>query len=250
MKYHHSQILILFFTVTISLCAINCAQEPTSQPEQYHSTPIPYSHTDSVEASRMALRLSGDLVAPRALRDTLLYKLYLLRDTFKDSISSDSSIIFDVLHRYITPWMVGELSVHFDDSTASKVRNGTYQGWSLIDSSLRPDAMPWQPDSIFPAIFTFNEEYNPEYLARIYARLPGVTSAEPNFLTFTLFPPVLYPRLINGELSCLFLLPAINEKNLYFKYIHGKPEFLGTWKFNMTPRPPWYDEAKKNYDSF
>jgi hypothetical protein len=222
-----------------------------NQPTEILSTStridLTFSKADSLEADNMALWFSGSLTTPDSLKYFLLYNLNYLRYYFSDSISIDSNITYDLRRQFHEPWVIGEILVKYNDSAASQILNGTYKGWELLDSSLLPDRGLNQVDELRWAYYRFNKRYNPQLLAHIYMALPGVVTAEPNALAYE-WGFELFPGIANGEMTYLF--KRSGPRYYYFRYINGKPKFIGLWQWNMDPQPDWYSMALANIDSF
>lgn len=243
-------IIIVYLASTLFL--YTCERDRTTL--SYHnknsnndSTVLIYSFQDSIEAREFATWYSGELLPSDSLVFKLLYNLNYLRSVYGDSFS-----VLDTWNRFLAPWVIGQLVVRFDSTTASLINNNEYTGWDSIEVTLRPDSVLKYPDRFGIALFGFDEYYNPRRLAEIYETLPGVIWAEPNGIDFdglSGFP--FFPGVSNNELTYLYpFLPGITHYYLYFKFIGGEPQHIGTWDIINEPEPPWWQEAKKNIDWF
>jgi hypothetical protein len=248
----------LNFMIFVSLFALlSCQQNEEivqSPEEKFVRSPeiarpqFIYSHEDSVEGGDIALWFDGRLVATQSSKSQLMYSLKYLRQSYADSQSLGNVLS----NRFLLPWEAGQLPVKFDSSTAIQVRNHKYSGWNLLDVSLRPDTILYGPDVLGWGFFGFSKDYNPISLAEIYKTLPGVLVAEPNYLGFTdgTFP--MFPGIQSGEMSYVFVENYIIVPGpyFYFRYINGKPTYIGQWTGYSAYSQPWATEARMNIDSF
>ncbi|MGA9408067.1 MAG: hypothetical protein WBW71_13120 [Bacteroidota bacterium] len=207
-----------------------------------------YSHEDSVEGGDIALWFDGRLVATQYSKSQLMYSLKYLRQSYADSQSFENVLS----NRFLLPWEAGQLAVKFDSSTAIQVRNHKYTGWNLLDVRLRPDTILRAPDALDWAVLGFSKDYNPLSLADIYRTLPGVLYAEQNVLTFLMGTFPMFPGLQSGEMTYVFAqnYNNISPTYLYFRYINGKPTYIGQWMYYSAYPQPWAAEARMNIDSF
>lgn len=203
------------------------------------------SNQDTLEAQKLGLWFSGDLLLSDSIFSEMFYSINHLRNTFGDSFSVLS-------HRFIPPWKIGELSVKFNESTADQVRNHHYTGWNSLKCYLQPDTILKYPSRLGWALLGFEELLNPKPLSEIYSSLPGVIYSEPNGIGFAGgggFP--IYPGYLNGEMTYLFVLDTYIPQNyFYFKYIDQEAVFIGHWDRSNQPQPDWWDEAKMNIENF
>jgi hypothetical protein len=181
-----------------------------------------------------------------------MYSLKYLRQTYTDSQSIDPSLEYVLNNRFLAPWVIGQLSVKFDSSTAIQVRNHQYDGWNLLDAAFRPDTFLQGPDDLGWTFFGFTKRYHPIRLAELYKILPGVLIAEPNYYMFAggTFP--MFPGTQSGEMTYVFVINGgdIHGPYYYFRYINSKPMYIGQWSgFSGSP-PSWWIDAKRNIDSF
>jgi hypothetical protein len=77
-------------------------------------------------------------------------------------------------------------------------------------------------------------------------------SAKTNYLGFTdgTFP--MFPGIQSGEMSYVFVENYIIVPGpyFYFRYINGKPTYIGQWTGYSAYSQPWATEARMNIDSF
>ena len=207
---------------------------------------LDYSAEDTLEAQKLGLWFSGELLLSDSSFSKMLFSINYLRYVLGDSFS----ILIN--NRFMAPWQIGVLVVGFDDSTANQIINHQYTGWDSLEEYLRPDTILEYPDPLGIALFGFEEPFNPRQLSKIYENLPGVRFSEPNGYTFAggTFP--IFPGLKNGEMTYLFVqgysyIPGIY---FYFKYINQEPVYVGEWDRSNQPQPDWWNEAKINIENF
>ena len=216
-----------------------------TKPSNNNRIDLDYSLEDTLEAQKLGLWFSGDLLLSDSLFSEMLYSINYLRYVFGDP--------FTVLkNRFMPPWQIGVLLVGFDDSTANQVTNHQYTGWDSLEEYLRPDTIIEYPDRLGIALLGFEEQLNPWQLSKTYSTLPGVRFSEPNGYTFAggTFP--IFPGYLHGEMTYLFVqgYSYIPEYYFYFKYLDQEPVFIGQWNPQSQPQPNWWDEAEVNIENF
>lgn len=243
------------FLAFLILLALNCQRDKTPLKLPYGNgetgrVHLEYSAGDSLEAFEFALWFSREVTPPDSLVGELLYNINLLRYIYGDSYPS----ILSKNVRFLTPWKRGELAVEFDDSTATLVRNGQYNGWNSLAKNLQPRGIIDDPDVMGIALISVSDSLNPLRLAKFYKHLPGILWAEPNYRSFsTLSGFPFFPGYKDGEFTYLFVLPpGMTQLYFYFKYINGRPVYMGTWQRLRGDRPPpdWWPEARENISQF
>ena len=248
----------LNFMIFVSLFALlSCQQNEEivqSPEEKFVRSPeiarpqFIYSHEDCVEGGDIALWFDGRLVATQSSKSQLMYSLKYLRQSYADSQSLGNVLS----NRFLLPWEAGQLPVKFDSSTAIQVRNHHYIGWNLLEVRLRPDTILRAPDALGWSLLGFVKGYNPISLAGIYRTLPGVLFAEPNGIMFLDGTYPMFPGLQSGEMTYVFAknYNDISPTYLYFRYINGKPTYMGQWTGYWAYSQSWAAEARMNIDSF
>jgi hypothetical protein len=252
----------LNFMVFVSLFALlscqqneDIVQSHEEELVQSHEIARPqfiYSHKDSVEGGDIALWFDGRLVATHSSKSQLMHSLKYLRQSFADSQSVYPLLENVLSNRFFLPWEAGQAAVQFDSSTANQVRNHKYIGWNLLAVRLRPDTILMGPDAGDWAVLGFSKSYNPISLADIYRTLPGVLYAEQNALTFAQGTFPMFPGIQSGEMTYVFAQNyiSISPTYFYFRYINGKPTYIGQWTGYSAYPQPWASEARMNIDSF
>ena len=243
----------IFIAVLSTLTFFNC-QKHDNPIQVSENTPLvfSYSHQDSVEGTNIALWFDGNLLAADSTKSRLMYSLKYLRQTYADSQTVHPSLDSVFLNRFFPPWVIGELSIGFDSTTAIQVRNHQYTGWNSLDIAIRPDTILQAPDLMGDALLGFSEPYNPARLAESYKTLPGVRWAEPNYAGYILGGYPVYPGKFSGEMGYVFLKNydmEIHGPFYYFQYKNGKPIFVGEWS-GSTVSLPWGSAVQESVDSF
>ncbi len=131
--------------------------------------PSPLDRT-ACDAELLALEISGALLPPAELYEQLLNDLTAIRQAYPD--------MNEIRHR--PGWMPGELIVGFTAGAWQQIQDGEYHGFDELSGDYGAVEMR----AIFSTymLLEFEEQYNPEYLAPLYAAAEGVTIAEPNHL--------------------------------------------------------------------
>lgn len=244
-------LFIILTSLLFTLLFLTCEQNKNIISSQNYylnkCLKLNYSKEDSIEAKEFALWLSCELSTSDSLVYELLYNLNYLRCVYENSFP-----VLNKNNRFLPPWVISELCVKVDDTTAVLIKNHQYMGWDLLEASLKPDSIIQYPDILGWALLGFDEYYHPQRLAEIYSTLPGVIWSGPNgrcFTTLSGYP--FYPGLLNGELTYLFTLPpGMTQYYFYFKYVNGVPQHIGTWNRADEPEPSWWQEAKTNINNF
>jgi hypothetical protein len=122
------------------------------------------------DAELLALEISGALLPPPELYEQVYYDLTAIRQAYPD---------MNEIH-HLSRWVLGELIVGFTEEAWEEIQNGEYHGFDELNSEYGPLEMK----ALFSTymLLEFEERYNPEYLAPLYAAAEGVTSARPNSL--------------------------------------------------------------------
>ena len=245
---------LFFLLVTIISYSCNDFNEPdvfgstVSRGSGYaRRIQLNYSHADSIEAGNFAVWYSGQNRPSDSLISELLYSLNYLRYAFDDSIRFQNAPVLQ--QRFLAPWVVSELLLKVDDTTAHKINLGQYDGWNRLDEYLRPahhdsaDVLGWLD-------LHFNGFLHPRRLGELYRQLPGVIDWEENLIAlgdWSAFP--IYPSFDGENWSYLFSAGygPWSLTDWYFKYAGGVPHYVGVWNPGE-PEPPWWNEVQNGID--
>lgn len=210
---------------------------------------LSYSHADSIEAGNFSVWYSGQNRPSDSLISELLYSLNYLRYVFGDSVHFNNSYLVLRQTRFIAPWVVSELLLKVDDTTAHRINLGRYDAWNRFDEYLRP-AHYETADPLGWVTLHFNGFLHPRRLGEMYRQLPGVMDWDVNLVVFgewETFP--IFPSFDGENWSYLFTrgtgLGPITD--WYFKYVGGVPHYVGVWNPG-DPEPPWWNEPQNGID--
>jgi hypothetical protein len=237
---------IAFLLTLLFYLVINCSNPFSSLTD----LDIELTPEDYVEAELIALCLSGELVAPDDIWDQVLRDLADIRSTHGDTFGSILSI------RFSPPWIVGNLIIGFDSSTAQMVANGDYNAWNQLNESYQVTEIDTRSIRYDWVLVHFKDRLHPRRLAEMYEVLPGVAYAEPNGIMGD--RSNIYPRQTFRGITYLFRegwgdCPSGCIYNIYWYFVieWNRPTFFGQWNPQENPREPdWWNEAKQNIDLY
>ncbi|MGA1870482.1 MAG: hypothetical protein ACMUJM_18245 [bacterium] len=127
------------------------------------------AYTDQ-EAMLLALEISGSLVAPQSLYETISDDLSKIRASYPSMAS---------IH-YHPPWVPGELLIGLTSEAMKLFEKDKYRGLTALNRQFKPVEII---SHTYFLELKFDEKYNPEYLAPLYAAVDGVKYAEPNWVS-------------------------------------------------------------------
>jgi hypothetical protein len=208
---------------------------------------LSYTHADSIEAGDFAVWYSGQNRPSDSLISELLYSLNYLRFVYGDSVRFNNSSV--LRQRFLAPWVVSELLMKVDDTTARKINLRQYDAWNRFEEYLRP-AHYDSVDVIGGLLLKFNGFLHPRRLGELYGKLPGVIYTEPNYIAFLdwgTFP--IFPSFNGTDWSYVFTWEPIMGPSpvWYFKYVRGVPHYVGVWNPG-DPEPAWWNEVQNGID--
>jgi len=122
------------------------------------------------EAALLALQLSGALLPPPFLYEQIRSDLAAIRQAYPAMTS---------IHPR-PPWMPGEFLVGLTAEAWEQFISGEYHGLDDLNAQYGPVEMI--PGVLNWLKLQFEQQYNPEYLAPLYAAADGVEYAEPNYI--------------------------------------------------------------------
>ncbi|MCK4640590.1 MAG: hypothetical protein KAU06_04570 [Candidatus Marinimicrobia bacterium] len=180
---------------------------------------------DSLEAFDISLFMDESLLPSIETYEFQLYHINYLRQTWGDSLP------FLYLFRFLPPWVIGEVIIGFDSTTADSIRSGQYQGISSLPDSLQPDSFEI-PDRLGITVFRYDEKYHPIRLSEMLADLPGIDFVESNvvgFIGWGTYP--ILPGMIGEDAAYIIVeAPSSSPVDHYFRYKKGNPEYYGMVK--------------------
>jgi hypothetical protein len=208
-----------------------------------------FNKNEIKEAELIALYLSGEIVAPDDLFYKVLNNLRLIRSSFNNS-ENINNISFN-------PPLISTLLIKFDNSSSSKVKNGTYHDWNELNLKYNVTNINQRLLSRFNLIILdFNYSYHPRYIRNLYENLSGVLYVEIDSMYG--ISRNIYPRIKDNIISYLFFrgggdCPSgcIYRKYWYFIFENDQPKLIGVWNNNEDSEElDWWNEAKINIDEF
>lgn len=125
------------------------------------------------DAEIIALELSGELLAPVELTETIATHLAAIRAVRP---------VLTVVHARFEDWEVGDLAVELTATAMDDFLNGTYTGLDSLHAAYGPVAVKDVFEEFRTVFFDFDVNYNPEVLGPIYEAHGDVVSTHPNGL--------------------------------------------------------------------
>jgi hypothetical protein len=240
-------IISVSFLALLPACNEDPAVEHTSSPDTIGRPDLLRANREADEA---ALWLSGELMAPQALYETILDDLAVIRAEYGVA-RPDVNIEFQpwwITSRigvYVTPELRSLVLAHQPnplDSLNTQYRAASMGNFTLSNSRWR-------------TIVLFTGRQHPERLAEIYAATPGVTGAFPD--SFLGDWSNVYPSKINGGMSYLFrhgygdCAAGCEVSDFsYFRRVGATVEFVGSFRWGVDPYPAWWNEARASFCQF
>ena len=234
--------------IVLLLLLVSCILASCSSP--FGNRNIDLTAEDYKEAELIALCLSGELVAPNNLYNQVLEDLADIRSTYGDSFGSIQRI------RFRSPWVAGNLIISFDSSAAQMVADGEYHAWNQLNEQFQVTDIDTSSIKYQWVLLTFNDRYHPRRVAEEYKDLPGVRYAEPNGIMGDFSN--IYPKESLRGITYLFRegsgdCPSGCIFNLYWYFVPewNRPMLRGYWDPQQESKEPyWWNEAKKNIESY
>jgi hypothetical protein len=202
------------------------------------------------EADEAALWLSGGLVAPQPLYETILNDLAAIRTEYGATVP-------DVAIEFQPWWTTSRIGVYVTADLRSKVLAHEPNPLDSLNTAYRAASMGTftLSNSRWRTMIDFVGRQHPERLAEIYAAAPGVTGA---FADSWLGDwSNAYPWKIAGGMSYLFrhgygdcaVGCEVNDFS-YFRRVGGTVEFVGSFRWGVDPYPEWWNEARTGFCQF
>ena len=246
-----------FFLVLLSLLFVGC----------YHSSDLfKKSHTytleDKKEAQVIAFCLSGTITAPDSLSNRVLMNLAEIRSDFaaefRRASYGDDGYMQNEPIRFMAPWVPSCIIMAFEPGTAQLVAKGQYHEWDDLNELYRVSTINLRSIKNSWAILNFKGQLHSRRLCELYAALPGVRIAHPNF--YGGGSSWIYPSSHAGSgLTYLFShgwgdCPSgciYGEYWYFIAYESGETIFVGYWNPRKDPvQPDWWSDAKLNIEQY
>ncbi|MDH4038159.1 MAG: hypothetical protein OEX18_10975 [Candidatus Krumholzibacteria bacterium] len=233
------------FVILLAALAVlaSCGNDDTATNPPPLAQPDTTTPRDNQEAEEAALWLSGELLAPQDLYETIRDDLAVIRSEYLDSIPETGTTFFPI-------WVVTEIIIYPDEVTWEKLRNHEPNAVDSLNTVFHATEL----DSLrigvhLLGIITFEGRLHPQRLSEIYAAQHGVIFAEPNGYAGDWSN--VYPWEHNGKMTYLFRLgggdcPSGCTENTfwYFRRVAGQTDYVGTFVWPGDPEPNWWAEAK------
>lgn len=240
---------IMFALALTALLALACSDSNLMRPGGGSLNVTP---KDNAEAELAALWLSGELIAPENLYETIMDDLDTIRTEYADSTTLASI-------EFTPPWVPSELLLGLTAEGKRKVQAGDYPELEALNRRYRATEVDtssslWR--NYGAARIEFSGRKHPGVLAGGYGALDDVMWVEPNWLVGDW--SCVYPWQIDGGMSYLFRYawgdcPAgcIHSIFWYFRVIDGNIEYVGRWLESwVDPQPEWWAEARAAYRAY
>jgi hypothetical protein len=248
---------IVLFLVLLSLWFAGCYHSPDPSKKNYK-----YTAEDVNEANVMALCLSGTITAPETLSNLVLTNLAEIRSSygreFALTIYGDGEYAPFNPIKFEAPWVPSCILISFEPGTAQLVANGQYHDWDELNRQYRVSYIDLRTIRYNYVEMGFKGQLHPRRLSELYAKLPGVRYAQPNYRGGG--NSWIYPSSQAGSgLTYLFRYgwgdcPAgciYNEFWYFISYASGETVFAGYWNPQKDPIvPDWWPDAKRNIEQF
>ena len=206
---------------------------------------------DNKEAEEIALCLSGDLMAPKALYARVRDDLAAIRGDYADLFAGKRT------GQFLIPWAPGSVVISFAPDVALQVKNGEYHEWDFVNEKLGINKIDLYLIDKGWAVVYSGYRLNSRRMAEFYDSLPGVLYTEVNGRIYLDCPiSYVFPRLSGNDLSYLVLAIAPNAEDdydyeyLFFTMDGSVPTLVGVRDGRDADLPAWWDEAKKNMDAY
>lgn len=203
----------------------------------------------ATEAELAALWLSGELVAPADLYETIKADLADIRTAHVDSITELGT-------EFEPPWVPSQIVVGFTEDGVRKLRSGDFPEFDELNDLFQLAELDTKLTWITPsAVLTFEGRQHPSRIAVPYRALDDIVYAEPN--AYSGDWSNVYPWHLDGGMSYLWRdtggdCPSgcINSRFWYFRVTDSGVEYVGSFDYHVDPEPPWWNEARAAFDQF
>jgi len=239
----------------LSLLVLSCADDLVSN----HETPPPPHRPDAIsldrEAEEAALWLSGELIAPQGLYETIHDDLTAIRTEYSAIVPYEYGAPIEFRPWWLSSVLVVYVSPELHDSIVTHAPNpldSLNTGMHAV--SMDPFHPPWSSLG-WETIIRFAGRKHPQRLAEMYRAVPGVNLAGVD-------GPIgdysnVYPQHIPDGMAYLFRhgmgdCPAGCEISdfFYFRRVGGVTAFVGSFRTYVDPYPAWWPEASAAYCAF
>ncbi len=227
--------------------AAGCSDSDLTRNDNDRST----TPKENAEAELAALWLSGDLIAPQALYETIRNDLAAIRAANADSTDMVSIGFFP-------PWAPSELLAGFSSEGVQKIRNDNFPELERLNKyfglvELDTSGLSWGTRG--SAGLRFSGRKHPMMIAPDYDELDDVMWAEPNGYIGDWGN--VYPWKLDRGMSYLIRnawgdCPAgcIYSVFWYFRVNDGAVWYVGRYQPQADAEPLWWPEARTAYYAY
>lgn len=244
-----SRVLILLAAImALASCGNDRVANTPPPPDQPDTTATPRENREAEEA---ALWLSGELVAPQDLYETVRDDLAAIRGEYLDSIP-------DVAVQFEVPWVVSEVIVKLTDDAVQRFlarEPNDVDSLNAVFHATHLDTFRLKTTPPRATLIDFAGLQNPVRLAQYYEAQDDVIWGDTN--GYVGDRSNVYPWNHNGTMTYLVRhgegdCPAgcIYNRFSYFKRHAGVTEYLGTFEYRIDPEPHWWEEAKTAFERY
>jgi len=206
----------VYFALSIwfGLVLVSCELEPVTglQPGD-----IPYR----IESEQVALFYSGELRPPAALTKKVSRELFLIRETWYDSIPAVDT-------KFLLPWSPSHLTFGFDDTAYANIIDSQNQAWNDLCHQLNVEYYQFSFPGNYIGIKS-GDLLNPLLLGEYFIDFPGI-----NYIQSAEVPhpyPHHFVRFEDyGESKYFFqtwCAPVVLSTFYYFKVDNDSAYFMG-----------------------
>ena len=242
---------LLISMAALAVFAACGGDPPPASPPQPFTAPDSTTPRENREAEEAALWLSGELIAPQAVYETIRDDLAAIRGEYLDSIPK-------LAVPFMAPWVVSEVIVRLTDDAVVRFLarepndidslNAVFHATHLDTFRLKGTPPRW-------TLIDFAGRQHPARLGEFYQAQDDVVWGEPNGYIGDWSN--VYPWKRGETMTYLFReawgdCPAgcISSRFWYFRRTAGVTEYVGTFEVWKDPYPDWWDEAKTAFERY
>jgi hypothetical protein len=243
-------VILLAALAALAFMASCGNEDPATSPTSLVTEPDTTTPRDNQEAEEAALWLSGELLAPQALYETIRDDLAAIRGEFLDSIP-------DVAISFRTPWVISEVIVLFTDEARDRFLAREPNDVDSLNAVFHATHLDTFRLNVKPywTLIDFEGRMHPDRLGEVYQAQDDIIWGESNGWIGDWSN--VYPWKQGAAMTYLFRhgegdCPAgcIDNVFWYFRRLAGKTEFVGTYDYWNDPEPVWWKEAKTAFEYY
>ena len=242
---------ILIVLAALAVLASCTEDDRATNPPPLITAPDTTTPRDSQEAEEAALWLSGELLAPQGLYETIRDDLAAIRGEYLDSIPKVSI-------EFVPRWITSQVIVTFTDDARDRFlarEPNDVDSLNAVFHATHLDTFRLKGASPHHTLIDFAGRQNSKRLAEFYDAQDDVIWGETN--SWIGDWSNVYPWRRGSMMTYLFRhgegdCPAgcIDNQFWYFRRIAGATEYVGTYTQWIDPEPDWWDEAKTAFENY